>query len=194
MLNTLSIWVGFHLQQIVLLLPTYLEDSKQVIRDLKGKRLPKYLYLFTADATLIYTNIDTSNSLSIFKKWFEEFKKDLPKVFLAKLIIKALELIMKFNLFTFENTKWLQLIGTAMGTSFSYMYVMFYYGHREQKTLLPRFKTFFAYLKYFIDYIIGIWLGTCEEFEDFIQALNRFGVLNWTCSISKVQKIFMDLK
>jgi len=77
---------------------------------IERKKLPKNAYLFTADAKSMYTFIDTNHALFIFWKWFSEYKQALLIGFPENLILQALELMMKHNLFEFGDTVWLQLI------------------------------------------------------------------------------------
>ena len=47
---------------------------------------------------------------------------------------------MRNNVFEFGDTGYLQLMGTAIGTSSACMYATIYYAMHEMKTLLPNFQ------------------------------------------------------
>jgi len=47
---------------------------------------------------------------------------------------------MEDNLFSFTDTFWLQLTGTAMGTLVACTYAMISFGQYENKEILPEFQ------------------------------------------------------
>ena len=55
-------------------------------------------------------------SLEAFQNWFRYFPNDPPAQFPTDFFLAALEIIMKLNVFSFDDTFWLQTSGTAMGT------------------------------------------------------------------------------
>ena len=56
------------------------------------------------------------------------------------MILEALELVMRNNIFQFDNTFWIQLTGTAMGTSVACVYATIYYSYHEETKLLRAFE------------------------------------------------------
>jgi hypothetical protein len=56
------------------------------------------------------------------------------------MILEALELVMRNNIFQFDNTFWMQLTGTAMGTSVACVYAAIYYSYHKETKLLRAFK------------------------------------------------------
>ena len=52
------------------------------------------------------------------------------------MVLKALQLVMSNNVFQFDDTFWLQLTGTAMGTSLACMYATIYYSYHEETAIL----------------------------------------------------------
>eukprot|EP00957_Ditylum_brightwellii_P024717 1867542-Ditylum_brightwellii.AAC.1 len=121
LLAAVSTWLDFHLQKLRKFLPSFIKDSANLQADLeKLGILPDSAKMFTTDATAMYTNIDLDHLLEAMDAWLKEHKDELPKGFPTKLIMEALELVMKSNVFSFSNTWWKQLIGTAMGTLCAY--------------------------------------------------------------------------
>ena len=108
-------WVDAMLQPICHQLPTYLQSSL-VLVDLLRKLppLPPGAKLFIADAVSMYTNINTNHALSALKN----FLRHSPLAFGAPVeaLLAGLSLIMTHNVFAFDDTYWLQINGTAMGT------------------------------------------------------------------------------
>lgn len=140
-LGYLSKWVDRKLQTVANLCPAYLKDSQSLIAKLKllGK-LPPTAIIITADAVSMYTNIDTDHSIKTLKDWFQLHKADLPQGFPTNMILAATELIMKSNVFQLDDTYWLQLIGTAMGTSMACLLATIYYSYHEETNLLPTYQ------------------------------------------------------
>ena len=109
-----------------------------MLRKLKrlGK-LPSTAFVVIADATSMHTNIDTDHGLHTLELWFELHAHELPPGFPVNMVLKAIELVMRNNIFQFDDTYWLQLTGTAMGTSLACMYATIYYSYHEETRLLP---------------------------------------------------------
>jgi hypothetical protein len=204
LLENLSKWLDSELQRVVHLCPSYFKDSWELLDLLKSlDTLPEDAYIFSADAVGMYSNIDTDLGLSTMKKWFELHRHELPPGFDPDAILRGLELVMRNNVFEFGNTLWLQLVGTAMGTSVACMYATIYFSyHEETGILLP--TTFqgqgkLLLYKRFIDDAIIIFTATrrflCHTL--FLQKMNEFGEpgkrLVWEATNPGKSVDFMDL-
>jgi hypothetical protein len=188
-----SKWLDYKMKSLRDLVPTYLRDSYQVLKELKNiEALPPNAKLFTADAVSMYTNINTDHGIDIFSSWFSEFEDELPPNFPKTMFLKVLRIVMSGNIFQFDDLYFRQEDGTAMGTSCAVLYATLYYGYHERTTLIPCFKRSLIYLSRFIDDMLGIWCGTTEEFERFQQAL-PFKNLRWTTSGLQDSVAFLDL-
>ena len=137
-MGDLSKWADVQLQKVVHLCPGYLKDSKSLIRRLKrlGK-LPPSAVLMTSDAVSMYTNIDTNHGLETLKKWFQLHAHELPRGYPTEMVLQAVELVMRNNIFQFDDTFWLQLTGTAMGTSLACIYATIYFSYHEETRIIP---------------------------------------------------------
>ena len=137
-MGDLSKWVDVQLQRVVHLCPGHLKDSKSLLRRLrKLGQLPDTAFLVTADAESMYTNIDTNHGLETLAKWFQLHHQELPQDYNVEMVLKATKLVMHNNVFQFDDTYWLQLTGTAMGTSLACMYATIYYSYHEETRILP---------------------------------------------------------
>jgi hypothetical protein len=58
---------------------------------------------------------------------------------------------MQNNIFSFADTYWLQLSGTAMGTPVACAYATVTFGHYKNTTILPEFAPQLLYYKLYID-------------------------------------------
>jgi len=141
----------------------------------------------------MYTNIDSSHGLIIIQAWLDEYKEELPIDFPTSLFLKILRIVMTHNVFQFDNTFWLQTCGTSMGTSCACAYATLYWGYIERKLIIPKWKNNLLFLRRFIDDKFGIWVGTPEDFNNFIVDINSYSQLQWeTYGLSKITN-FLDL-
>jgi hypothetical protein len=137
--KSLSKWIDLHLQQVIHLCPAYLQDTWQLLRDLRSLGcLPADTVVFTADAVSMYTNINTDHALEVFQLWFDLHSMELPPGYPVTKILDGLSLIMHCNVFSFGNRYFHQINGTAMGTPCTCAYATIYYSyHKETSLLVP---------------------------------------------------------
>ncbi|MFN9983812.1 MAG: hypothetical protein ACK53Y_28055, partial [bacterium] len=128
-----------------------IKNSTEVIKDLKALHIPKGARLFSADATAMYTNIITNLGISSIRDFITSHQEKLPPDFPKELFLLVLTLVMKLNVFTFADTYWLQLAGTAMGTPVACSYDTVSLGHYENTTVLTQFRSNLIYYKKYID-------------------------------------------
>ena len=55
---------------------------------------------------------------------------------------QATELVMTNNVFQMDDTFWLQLMGTAMGTNAACMFATICFSHQEETKLLPKYTNY----------------------------------------------------
>jgi hypothetical protein len=193
--NVFSKWLDYRMKELLPLSKSHLRDSYQVLKELKAVgRLPASAKLFTSDAVSMYTNIDPDHGLSAFNQWFDEYPDEIPSKFPKALFLQVLETVMTTNVFEFGDTNWLQLKGTAMGTSCACLYATLYYALHERRQLLAKYSTSLIYYRRFIDDILGIWSGSETDWVQFQIDMNQFGRLRWTTSELSTEAIFLDLR
>jgi hypothetical protein len=136
------------MKDLLNLIPSYIKDSKQLLTELIQLKLPPKVKLFTADATVMYTNIDATTGTQAFKHLFRTYKAQIPHNFSKELFLKVLKTIME-NIFflKFGNTSWLQTKGTAMGTPAAPLYSIITFGYHENSTILKNFKSNLLYYR-----------------------------------------------
>ena len=106
---------------------------------------------------------------------------------------------MNENIFQLDDTYWLQLDGTAMGTLAACMYVTISYGIHQIENILDRFKNIIVLYKRYIDDIFRVWTPTpnhqldAAEWLLFTQALNAFAKLKWKVEELSDTTNFLDL-
>jgi hypothetical protein len=130
----------------------------------------------------MYNNIDTDHATLVISWWLNDLhdKNLLPFNFPLEAVISAMKTIMKNNIFEWGDLHFLQLLGTAMGTSSAVMWATLYYAYHEVHTLLPKYGINLLYFKRFIDDIFGIWIADSNAtWSDFCNDIDNFGVLTW---------------
>ena len=209
-LGYLSKYVDRQLQKVVHLCPAYLQDSNSLLHKLHNLgNIPNTARLITADAVSMYTNIDTTHGIATLRNWLELHTPELPPDFPTDFVINATQLIMTANVFQFDDTFWLQLCGTAMGTSLACMYATIYYSFHEEIHLFPRFSQtlpahntanpLILYAR-LIDDAFQIWdfakLPTPITATNFVSSLGQhmqFGTLRWDVEQPSKSVNFLDL-
>jgi hypothetical protein len=95
--------------------------------------------MVVADAVSMYTNIDTTHGIHTLEAWLRLHQADLPPGFPLNMVLAATELVMTFNVFQFDDTYWLQISGTAMGTPVACTFATIYYAYHEEISYLRKY-------------------------------------------------------
>jgi hypothetical protein len=196
-LSIFSVWLDFKMKSLLPFVQSYIKNSTTVINDLKTLHIPEGALLFSADAKSMYTNISTGTGVSAAQDFIASNAEHLPTDFPTALFLQILTTIMENNIFTFAGTFWKQLSGTAMGTPAACAYATITYGHHENTSILPRFKSQLIYYKRYIDDIFGICppldrqkLSTWNNFK---KELINWGSLEWIIEDPSTNTVFLDL-
>ena len=192
-MNHLSRWLDYWLQKLKPFIPTYLRDSKHILTLLAELGpLPPNAKLFTADANSMYTNIDTDHAIEVINAWLDSL--DLPQGYPLEAVKEAMEMVMRNNIFEWGNMLFLQLLGTAMGTSAACMWATIYFAVHESGLLIPKYNNQLLLFRRFIDDIFGIWIGNDNaSWEEFKSDTNNFGILTWEFEELSQSVNFLDL-
>jgi hypothetical protein len=180
-LNVFSKWLSHRFKELLSFVPTYIKDSFQVLDELKTLKLPPQAKLFTCDAVSMYTNIDSVHGLEVKSNWLEDYPTEISPDFPKEFFLKTLHTVMNENVFQLDDTFWQQTFGTSMVTSCACpcAYATLYWGYIERKYILPKWQQNLLYFKRFINDKFGIWLGTPDEFNNFIAGINSYCQLSW---------------
>jgi hypothetical protein len=190
-----STWLDFRMKELLHLIPSYIKNSTDLIKDLQTINLPAGAKLFTANATSMYTNIDTTTGLQAFQNLFNTYYEVIPTTFPKALFLTTLEIVMNNNIFSFGDTFWQQLQGTAMGTPAAPLYSIITYGYHENTKILNKFQSNLLYYKRYIDDIFIVWVDSQNAtWDEFKQSLDQFGQLHWTLGNPTTSTNFLDLQ
>ena len=85
----------------------------------------------------MYTNIDTQHAIKVISDWLDTLT--LPEGFPLAAVKTAMELVMNNNIFIWGDSYFLQLLGTAMGTSAACMWATIYFAVHEMNDVIPKF-------------------------------------------------------
>lgn len=197
LLHALGHWIDEQLQPIARTMPGYFKSSYELKEDLIPLKLPPNAVIFTADATSMYTNIDTDFALTIIEEFIEEHEAKFPDL-QFRALIPALHLVMKNMVCVFGDLHFKQLKGTAMGTPPAPPWATIFFGIHELQLLKEFTVDRLPYYKRFIDDIVGIWLKHPDPVEDetlwtaFKDRVNDGG-LEWILTERGKRIDFMDL-
>jgi len=185
------------MKELIHLVQSYLKDSTSFIQEIKELQLPDNALLFTADAKSMYTNIDADIGISSMKHFLISNRDRISTNFPSNLFLEILEIVMKNNIFSFANTYWLQLTGTAMGHPCSVRYATITFGHFENTVLLPTFKDNLLFYRCYIDDIFGVWLpprtNKSVTWNSFTTLLKSWGNLKWEANMPSTTTHVLDL-
>ena len=200
-MGDLSKWVDTQLQRVIPLCRTHLKDSRTFLTRLQTLgTLPPTARILTADAVSMYTNINTTHALSTLKAWLELHQSELPTHFPTDMILESTALVMHNNIFQFDDTYWLQLTGTAMGSSLAVTYATIYYAYHEETTILPTLQDSLILYGRLID-DAGIIIDTAKlppptteaTLPTYLTNLLQFGDLQWEVDPPGRTINFLDL-
>ena len=108
--------IDYWLQPHTRLLPSFLRNTNQFIREIEELTVLPNSTLATIDVKSLYTNIPHDEGLKACSQAFIELEKTNPQQPPAEILAKLLEIVLKNNTFEFNNQCFKQLYGTAMGT------------------------------------------------------------------------------
>ena len=129
LMNSWSTWLSSQFAMLRDQVKSYVKDSQQILDETRALRLPPNAFLYTADAVAMFNNIDTDHAIHVILKWLDylDEKGLFPDGFNLQAVKEAIVLIMRNNVFEFGNLYFLQLIGTAMGTSLANNWATIYF-------------------------------------------------------------------
>jgi hypothetical protein len=87
----------------------------------------------------MYTKVDSDTGIGHLHDFITSHLQALPN-YPVDLIIESMSSVMKNNIFTFNDTYWIQNEGTAMGTPTACSYATITYGQHENVKIIPHFQ------------------------------------------------------
>ena len=150
---------------------SYIKDTNDFLKRLHSlTHLPGNSLLFTMDVVGLHPNIPHDEGLSALRKRFDEGdEKDVSTDTLVELV----ELVLKTNIFNFNQKTLKQKRGTAIGTKFAPSYSILFVAELEEKILEKVDNKPYLWCRY-IDDVLFIWKHGEEKLRNFVETLNEF--------------------
>jgi hypothetical protein len=197
LLFALGVWKDSKLQPFAIRHRAYFKSSQVLKTQLNDVFVPPKAFLFTANAVSMYTNIPTDQALTLICNHIRATAHLIPDVPVESLC-SALRIVMRCNIFSFGDTFWRQILGTAMGFPPAPPWANTFFGLFEA-IFLPIFQDNLSLYKIFIHDVNGIWTirnpaTNDETWEQFKAALNDdASTLEWIVSPPSQVVDFMDM-
>lgn len=196
-ISPLSKFLDKELAPLLLDFPWILRNSLDLINDLKIMTLhpndkENKLLLVTADATSLYTNINTDKALNLLKAYYNKGKISMPKMRWMT-IVRLIGFVLKNNYLQFKDKHYLQINGTAMGVAFAPNYAQLYLAILEEQNFRTNrdYKKIKYYRRYIDDTFTIINTSDLGVFTEFLTTLDDN--ISWTVLSSPKKISFLDV-
>ena len=149
--------------------PSYIKDSSHIIALLEQTHVPPDALLVTIDVTSLYTNIPQDEGTGAC---LESIKLAEASHIPPSVLLELFNIILKCNVFSFDNSIYQQIQGTAMGTRMAPSYANLFMD-RLEKAFLAQEPILPLVWKHYIDDILCIWTGSRSQLDSFLDRLNK---------------------
>ena len=193
--ENISKFIDTWLQPYVQTLPSFIKDTTDFINLLETTALPEDCILASIDVTSLYTNIPHEDGIEYTIKHIENHPDNFkhPEQPSATILRELMNIVLKNNIFEFNNKYYIQKQGTAMGTRMAPSYANLFMGTLETELVKQNSKNIQIW-KRFIDDIFIIWTGTLEEFQEFMNKINQIHpTIKFTHEVSKNELTILDV-
>ena len=188
----ISSFIDYHLQPLAQSVKSYVKDTNDFLCKLKGiRKLPNDSIMVTIDVVGLYPSIPHEEGLSALKTALE---KRPEKPVSTESLCELAELVLKNNIFEFDEKVYRQLRGTAIGTKMAPPYAIIFLAELEERFLASCEHKPEVWFRY-IDDIFMIWTHGEEKLKEFLAALNSFhDTIKFTSEASRETVNFLDVK
>ena len=176
--ENISLFVNYHIKDLATKHPTYLQDTPDFLREIEkinsGPMLPENALLVGLDVTALFTNIPHEDGTQSMRESLDERPdQTVPTEF----IVELMKLVLEYNLFTFHDAIFKQLIGVAMGTHpappFADIFMARNIDIKITEIATECIEFTLAFLKRFLDDIFMIFLGSTKNLHKFFNRINQ---------------------
>ena len=176
----IATFVEYHIKESATNHDTYLKDTSDFLRAIeninRGPKLDNKTLLATLDVDALFTNIVHTDGLQELQGKLNRRKQ--PKV-PTSFLVRLMEIILKHNIFSFDDTHWKQEIGAAMGSKPvpSYADIFLASIDKEIKRLAEKYNTenikVLLLLKRFLDDIFSVLNITTKKLHQLLDEINN---------------------
>ena len=181
--ENISSFLGHHLQPLAQKAKPYMKGTNHFLSKLKSLgKLPQGAILCTIDVVGLYPNISDSEGLNSLRRFLE--LRDNKKIS-SDILIELREIVLKNNLFEFDQKTFKQVRGTTIGPQVTPPYAILFMANLEEK-ILNVFEEKPMICWRYIDDIFFILEHGEESLEKFLNKLNTFHpTIKFTAEYSK---------
>ena len=189
--ENISSFLDYHLQPLAQKVKSYIKDTNHfLIKIKKLGSLPDGAILCTMDVVGLYPNIPHGEGLNSLRRYLETRDN---KQISSDTLTELAEVVLKNNIFEFDEKTFKQKRGTAIGTKFAPPYAILFMANLEEKILEGFEKKPMIWWRY-IDDIFFIWEHGEESLKVFIEQVNMFhSTIKFTAEYSKEEVNFLDV-
>ena len=190
--ENISSFLDYHLQPLTQKIKSFIKDDSHFLCKLKslGKLLQGAI-LCTIDVVGLYLNIPDSEGLTSFRRFLELADN---KQVSSETLTELAEIVLKKNIFEFDEKAFKQVRGTEIGTKFAPPYAILFMAELEEKILNAFEEKPVIWWKY-IDNIFFIWEHGEESLDKFLTKLNNFHpTIKFTTEHLKETINFLDVR
>ena len=191
-----SKYVDYFIKPFVAKLPSYIQDSTQVLKKIAQIQNIGSCIMATMDVESLYSNIVHDEGLEALRHFLRSRPDDLmpPSAF----IIQLTEWTLKNNVFLFQDKLYKQEKGTAMGACFAPNYANLFLGLWEEQYIFSNLNPYKDKIVYWGRYIddICLFFSSSEqellEFHAYVNSVNEN--LKLTLEYDRQAINFLDLR
>lgn len=187
--TAMSKWVAFHLNKLMVALPTVLSDTRSLLPRLDAIAIPpgQSVYLITADVSSLYTNIPIDSCLMVVGELLIGHPLERP-------LMNALRFVLRNNYFEALGRVYHQVDGIAMGTPLAPPLANIFmaaYERRLSRRLGPLWPC--LYVRY-IDDIFAVVVGSRHHVDTFVTGLHGMSPhITLSVTVSSFSVEYLDL-
>ncbi|XP_026098621.1 uncharacterized protein LOC113069710 [Carassius auratus] len=172
-----SKFVDYFIKPFVADLPSYIQDTTQVLKKIEQIGNIGSCIMATMDVESLYSNIVHNEGLEALKHYLSSRPEHLMPP--SDFIVQLTEWTLKNNIFLFQDILYRQEKGTAMGACFAPNYANLFLGLWEERYIFSHvnpFKDKILWWGRYIDDVILMFSGSEKELVDFhvyVNSLNE---------------------
>lgn len=179
---------------------SYIKDTTDFLSKLPALTSPDTI-IASFDVENLYTNIPHDLGLEAIQYWLEKYEKELPARINKTFVLEGIKFILENNYFCFNDTYFLQIKGTAMGTKFAPIYATLVLGYLEEKLYVQIEKDFDSEFRQYIEQNFKRFLDDCfilfirstDDLDKLHRTLNALHPsIKYTMDKSKSNLSFLD--
>ena len=189
--ENISSFLDYHLQPLAQKVKSYIKDTNHFLNKIKKLgSLPDGAVLCTMDVVGLYPNIPHGEGLDSLRRYLETRDN---KQISSDTLTELAGVVLKNNIFEFDEKTFKQKRITAIGTKFARPYAILFMANLEEKMLEGFEKKPMIWWRY-IDDIFFIWEHGEESLKVFIEQVNMFhSTIKFTAEYSKEEVNFLDV-